>query len=159
MILKEAILLDFGALTQGERTCMLIDDFKDHIHNDVKEHVRIFKSGRDDCEDGDMCNLLEWLTIVGGITPVDQPIDMIIGKMLKSFFMNNYDALIMDSPIRNGHPAAPSRQLYSQLRFNTWNKITAKLLKNLWDMAQCKRMEDVSRETYAAEISVRKIAS
>ena len=48
MILKEIIL---PVLTQGETLCMLVDDFRDHIHNDEKEYVRSFKIESDDDEE------------------------------------------------------------------------------------------------------------
>ena len=114
MILTEVILPELWVIIQGECACALVDEFKGHVHNDLKEHVKSFKSGSDDDEEEDVHNLVEWLTMAGGITPVGQPIDMILGEIMKGFYRDDYDAHMLDSPMRNGHQLTPSRQLCAQ---------------------------------------------
>ena len=50
----------------------------------------------------------------GGMTPVGQPIDTILGKTLKPFCRNGYSACMLDYPVRKRCPVVLSRQLCTQ---------------------------------------------
>lgn len=164
-ILREVIFPALGVF-DGERAGMLVDDFKGHSKKEVKEYVKSFRGGNELLdEEEDMYDLIDFLIMAGGITPKSQPIDVIIGKIFKGFYRDDYDQYMLTAPTRNGHPITPSRQLCATWVVNAWEKIPSEIIKKAWILANYKSMEDLSRDTtydneiveYSSEDIVKKI--
>ena len=62
---------------------MLADDFKGRSRNTVKEHTTLCMSGNDNIQDDMRYHPAAWGVMEGGITPIAQPIDAILGEILK----------------------------------------------------------------------------
>ena len=120
-----------------------------------KEYVRSFKSGSDYDEEEDTHSLLESLIMTDGITIGGQTIDTVLGEILKSLCKDDCGTCIATKY----HPFAPSRQLCAQNMVSVWGNILAKFVKKSRVMAQCKSLEDASREAEATEISGMQMSS
>ena len=60
---------------EGHRGTLLIDDFKSHSTNEVKECVKIHKSGSCDDDDEDRHDLVYVNMLSSGMTPKAKPVD------------------------------------------------------------------------------------
>ena len=62
---------------------MLVDNFKGHSTNIVKEHAKSFKSGNNSDDEEDRCKLINFLIIDRSITPKAQLLDLFLGQIIK----------------------------------------------------------------------------
>ena len=90
--------------------------------------------------------------MAGGITPKAQPIDMIIGKVFKSLYRDEYDNYMLTAPTRNEHPITPSRQLCATWVVKAWEQIPEALIHKAWELANYKSMEEIERENCSREV-------
>ena len=112
-ILKEVIFPEIG-IYEGNMGGVLVDDFKGHSKDIVKDFTTSFKS-EDMNENRERYNLCGFEIISGGITPNAQPIDAFIGKVFKGHYRDYYDMYMLSAPLNNiQHPIAPSRQLCTE---------------------------------------------
>ena len=97
---------------------VLVDDFKGHSRDVVKDFVGQFKSSRSGAEPSDediSYPLCAFKKMAGGVTPKAQPIDVIVGKeVFKGYYRELYDLYMLDAPVSSkGYPIAPSWHLCS----------------------------------------------
>ena len=153
-ILENIIFKELGVF-DGNRATILVDDFKGHSHSDVKDYVTSFKSGTNNDHAEDRYNLVDFLIMAGGITPKGQPIDMIIGKILKGYFRDFYDDHMLICPVNSrGHPITPSRQLCATWVVDAWEQVSPKIIQKAWQLANYKSLEDIERENCSSEIVI-----
>ena len=98
--LKEVFLPEVGAVA-GElenASALLLDAFSGHH----KQVVKNFTASHD---------LLKWLMMYGGIAPVSQLLDLLVNKVCRGFFWDEFEAWSLVAPVneKTGHPYAPSR--------------------------------------------------
>ena len=151
-LILEHVLFPELSVMQGKRSGLLVDDFKGHSHRLVKEYVRRFKSGDDDDEEDNRYDIVDFHIMAGGIRPKVQPIDMILGKVFKGLYRDEYDNYMLTAPTRNEHPITPSRQLCATWVVKAWEQIPEALIRKAWDLANYKSMEEIERENYSREI-------
>lgn len=133
----------------------MVDDFKGHSHRDVKDYVKSFKSGNNNDHPDDRFNLVDFLIMAGGITPKGQPIDIMIGKILKGYFRDDYDDYMLTCPVNsNGHLITPSRQLCATWVVNAWEKVSPELIQKAWKLANYKSVKEIERENCSSEIVI-----
>ena len=122
---------------EGPRGALLFDDFKSYRTNEVKEHVKIHKSGSYDDDDEDRHDLVDVHTLSGGTTPKAQPVDLFVGEVTKVHCRNYYDFHMLDTPVNptTGHPLIPSHQLCTTWVVKAWDEVPETLIKRLGKLA------------------------
>lgn len=146
LILKEVIFPELGVF-EGKRSGVLVDDFKGHSNKVVKDYVLEFKSGDDDDDEEDRYQLVDFNIMAGGITPVCQPIDMIVGKVFKGNYRDLYDDYMLTAPKDSkGHPIIPSRQLCATWVVEAWEQVPESLICKAWELAKYKSIDEIERE-------------
>jgi hypothetical protein len=139
-ILKKVIFPGIG-IFEGKRGGVLVDDFKGHSRDIVKEYTLSFK------DQTYAYNLCEFQIMAGGITPKSQPVDAITGKIFKGYYREEYELYMLKAPLNEkGQPDPPSRQLCAQWCAAAWNKIPEALLCKTWHMCGYKRVSDLAKE-------------
>ena len=113
---------------------VLVDDFKGHSTDVVKEYVKSFKSGDETDDDEDRYELIDFHIMGGGITPKAQPLDLFLGKIMKDFYRDLYDTYMVNAPANplTGHPFIPSRQLCATWVVSAWERVPEALVKKAW---------------------------
>ena len=146
-ILKKVIFPAIG-IDYGSRGGVLVDDFKGHSKDIVKDFTTSKKSGCDELPNDERYNLCEFQIMDGGITPCAQPIDAFIGKLVKGNYCESYDAYSLSAAIneKTGHPKPPSRQLCAQWVVDGFYKIPSELIRKAWTICGYQSKEDVDKE-------------
>ena len=90
--------------------------------------------------------LLKWIMMDGGITPKDQPIDVLLNKLFKGFFQDLFEEWSLNAPTNpdTGHPLAPSCKHISQWIFKAWAEVPKELVRKSWEVCGHKSIEDLS---------------
>ena len=141
LILKKVILPGAGVTflpgagvtspgTCDHRVGLLWDEFKAHSCPEVKTY----------CQSHDF---LDVNIIPGGLTPVAQPLDKVINKVLKGYFRDMYDEYILTAPLHNGAPKPPSRQLLATWIVECWDMISPELVRKAWTACGYSSEEDL----------------
>ena len=93
--------MEYGTLT--EPVGLVLDAFRGYFDKKFKDHNANHP-------------LLKWLRMDGGITPKDQPLDVLINKVFKGFFNDLFKEWSLNAPTnpKTGHPLAPYRPLLAQ---------------------------------------------
>ena len=114
---------------------LLVDDFRGHSHEKVKEVT------------GDL-PLLDWHIMPGGITPKAQPLDVLVNKVFKGHFRDIFQSWSLCAPCneKTGQPLAPSRQLLCQWVVQAWSKVPEELMRKAWVVCGYRSMKDLDRE-------------
>ena len=70
----------------------------------------------------------------GGITPVAQPLDILVNKIFKGFYRELYDNYMLTAPEHKetGNPIAPTRQMISNWVVKAWEKVPEELVYKAW---------------------------
>ena len=91
----------------------LVDDFKGHGTDPVKDYVKNLKSVDWLDDDEDRYGLVDFHIVAVGITPKVQPLDLFPIKVMKGCFRDFHDIHMLTSPLNpiTGHPVTRSRQL------------------------------------------------
>ena len=83
-------------MEDGNNFAILNDDLKVNITQESKNEVN-YKKGKDD--DGkDTCDLVNWRTLVSGITMEDQPVDAFIGIIVQGVICTNENNKVLLHP-------------------------------------------------------------
>ena len=109
----QRVIFPHMKVEEGLRGVLLLDDFKSHSTNEVKERVKSHKSSSCDDDDKDRHDLVDVHMLSDGTTPKAQPVDLFVGKVTKVHYRNYYDTHMLDTPVSTttGHPLIPIRQL------------------------------------------------
>ena len=115
---------------------MLMDDFKGHSSKMVKERTLAIQDH------------FKWEIMAGGITPKAQPLDVLINKVWKGFFLDLFEQWSLTCPLhpKTGNPIPPSRQLLAQWVVMSWNKIPESLVKKAWEVCGYKQTQELGGE-------------
>ena len=134
---------------------MLVDDFKGHSTDVVKECVKRFKSGDDADDEEDRCELIDFHIMGGGMTPKAQPLDAFLGKIMKGFYRDSHDTHMIDAPANpsTGHPFIPSRQLCATWVVSAWERVPEALVKKAWITANYVEFEKLQKEDISNSMS------
>ena len=90
----------------------------------MKEYTSIFNSGNDNFPDAHRYNICEFEIMAVGITPKAQPLDALLGKVLKGLYIHYYDYyMISASSNDRGQPISPTCQLCAALVVKEWNQV------------------------------------
>eukprot|EP00957_Ditylum_brightwellii_P033881 2567444-Ditylum_brightwellii.AAC.1 len=136
-ILLKVIFPKIGIL-QGRRCVVLLDDFKGHNKDIIKEFTQSYRN------EEDTCNLCQVQIMGGGITPVSQPIDKFIGKIFKGLYHEHYNVFMLFAPENDkGQPMPTSRQLCAQWVVKAWDAISEESIKKAWVVCGYKSMEEL----------------
>jgi hypothetical protein len=113
----------------------LVDGFKGHSRDVVKEFVGQFKSTEtwSSASSGVVSNsrypCLCAFEMAGGITPKAQSYDAIVDKVFKGYYREFYDLNMLDAPLNSkGYPISPSHQLCAKWCAQAWNKVPEELI-------------------------------
>ena len=69
------------------------------------EFAKGFMSGENETPKDEGYELCEFQIIAGGITTKGQPIDMVLGKIFKGYYREDYDLYMLTAPkITKGNP-------------------------------------------------------
>ena len=128
--LKRVIFL-YLKTEELNRGDMLVDDFKGHRTDPVKDCVKSFKSGDWLDYEEDRHGLVDFHTMAGGVTPKAQPLDFFPTKVMKGYCIDFYDIHMLTAPTnsRIWHPLMPSRQLFETWVVDAWDKVPESLTK------------------------------
>ena len=100
-ILENVIFSCIG-INDGHRGGILVDDFKGHSGQVVKDFTTSFLSGNADMQDKKRHKLCEFRIMSGGITPKGQPNDAFIAKLVKGYYKESYDFYSLTAPVNKG---------------------------------------------------------
>ena len=141
----ESVIFPHIGINDGHRAGVLLDDFKAHSANPVKELTTSKKSGSDDTPENERYNLCEVRIIPGGITMKAQPIDAFIAKVVKGYYKDSYDQYSLTAPTNpsTGHPIPPSRQLCATWVVEAFDKLPTELIKKAWQVCGYKSREEI----------------
>ena len=91
-----------------------------------------------------------------GITPKAQPLDVIINKFFKGFFLDLFKEWSLNAPAnpKTCHPLAPSRQLFAQWIVKAWAKVPKEHVRKSWEVYGYKSTEDLINEEETASVTV-----
>ena len=78
----------------------MVDDFRVHHKEEVKDFVKSKKSGNDTMPEKDRYELCQFEIMAGGITPKAQPLDAFIGKIFKGYYREYYDEYYLQAPVK-----------------------------------------------------------
>ena len=111
-ILENVIFLRLK-VGDGARGGYLVNDFKGHSTDAVKDCVKSFKSGDEDDDGEDRYELVDFQIIGGGIAPKFKPFGTFLGIIIKRHCKDVCNLHMLDALINHttGHPFMPSRQL------------------------------------------------
>ena len=131
-------------IDKGKMGGVLVDDFRGHSRDIVKEFTMSFKSEIVNEEEGEKYNLCTFEVMTGGITPKAQPIDAFIGKVFKGHYRDRYDMYMLSAPLnQKGQPMPPSRQLCAAWTEEVWNEISERLIQKSWEVWGYKSIDDL----------------
>ena len=145
-ILEEVILPGIEVEEGGiHRGCVLVDDFKGHSKDIVKEYVHSLRSSNNDGNDDSEYDLVAFEIMSGGITPKAQPIDAFIGKVFKGNYRDLYDNYMLSAPLNErGQPIAPTRQMCATWVVQAWSDIPEELIRKSWEVCGYKSISDLN---------------
>ena len=105
----------------------------------MKAYTRSLTSGTHESPVNARYSLCEWCVISGGITPINHPIDKLIGKFFRVNYREYYDDYMLSEPTNDkGDTIAPSRQLCAIWVVKEWDRIPEGLVKNHWNFVNIK---------------------
>ena len=126
MILEEVILPGIGVVdddgnASGNAGTILVDDFRGHGRDVVRERVASIPR-------------LRFEIMAGGITPVAQPLDILVNKPFKAKYRDLYDEYMLTAPEnpQTGNPIPPSRQLCSTWVLAAWEAVPEEIIYKSW---------------------------
>ena len=101
------------------------------------------------------CFLIAFLIMGGGVTPLVQPLDVILNKIYKGYYRELYDLYMLNAPLNDkGHPISPSRQLCAQWAVKAWDRMPTELVVEAWKLCGCKSMEEIKSGSDATNQSL-----
>lgn len=125
-ILNEVILPGIGVVDDDGNAndnagTILVDDFRGHGRDVVRERVAEIPR-------------LSFNVMAGGITPVAQPLDILVNKPFKAFYRDLYDEYMLTAPEnpQTGNPIPPSRQLCSTWVLKAWEAVPEEIIYKAW---------------------------
>ena len=90
----------------------------------MKEYIIIFNSGNDNVPDAHRYNICGFEIMAGGIAPKAQPLDVLLGKLIKGLYIEYYDYYMLSEPSNDrGHPISPTCQLCPTCVVKSCNKL------------------------------------
>ena len=92
----ENVIFPYLKVEEGNRGSILLDDFKEHSTDVVKNYVKSFKSRDDTDNDEDRYDLINFHIMGSGIIPKSQPLDLFLGKIMKDFYRDLYDTYMLN---------------------------------------------------------------
>ena len=141
----ESVIFPHIGINDGHRAGVLLDDFKAHSADTVKELTTGKKSGSNDTPENERYDLCEVRIIPGGITMKVQPIDAFVAKLVKGYYKDSYDEYTLNARTNpsTGHPVPPTRQLCATWVVDAFDKIPTDLIKKAWEVCGYKTREDI----------------
>ena len=113
--------------TLKEPIGLLLDAFRGHFDKKVKAHNANHP-------------FLKWLMMDGGITPKDQPLDILINKVFKGFFGDLFKEWLLNAPTnpKTCHPLDPFFQLLARWIVKAWAKVPKELVRKSLEVCRYK---------------------
>ena len=114
---------------------LVLDAFRGHFDKKVKAVTEIIEE-------------LSWLLMDGGITPVAQPLDVLINKVFKGFFRDLFEEWALNAPIsdKTGHLYPPSRQLLAIWVVDEWRQVPKELVRKAWVVSGYKEIKKLQED-------------
>ena len=133
---------------EGDSGGVLVDDFKGHSTEIIKDCVKSAKSG-DEHDDDECCCELVYFYIVGcGTIPQSQPLDSFLGKIIKGYYRDACDLCIIfaKNPMTR-HPFMTIHQLCATWFFTTWGQVPEALMWKSCFSGNYKSYEDFQNQS------------
>ena len=101
------------------QSAMLVDDFRGHSNQKVKAKIELVK------------DIFHLPIMGGGLTPKSQPLDVLVNKVFKGLFHDQFEEWSLNAPINpvTDHPIAPSRQVLAIWVVNAWDQVPEELIR------------------------------
>ena len=137
--------LKIDELNRGD---VLVDDFKGHSIDPVKDYVKSFKSGDWLDNEEDQHGLVDFHTMAGGMTTKDQPLDFFTIKVMKGHCRDFYGIHMLTSPLNPiiGNHMTPRRQLCATWVAEAWDNVPGSLITKARKVGNYKKYEEIKKQ-------------